>query len=181
MFAVLEHIVRVHRRMDEGLENEVVVVLFVSSILCCGERMDDENTCLFESLQEGIDVFGREVFAVGRGGKVFRDSLVVKKYPPLRRPLGREGHKLVEPACEFIRDGSEGRFFFAKGSVESLRVSLGFILVNSENETQRSFTIVVLRKFEMAKHKFEIAKRRGERIHKPAAYTDTVFLLHFVL
>ena len=73
MFAVLEHIVRVHRRMDEGLENEFVVVLFVSSILCCGEHMDDENTCLFESLQEDIDVFGREVFAVGRGGKVFRD------------------------------------------------------------------------------------------------------------
>jgi hypothetical protein len=110
VFAVLEHIVRVHRRMDEGLESEVVVVLFVSSILCCGERMDDENTCLFESLQEGIDVFGREIFAVGRGGKVFRDSLVVKKYPPLSRPLGREGHKLVKPACEFIRDGSEGRF-----------------------------------------------------------------------
>ena len=61
MFAVLEHIVRVHRRMDEGLENEVVVVLFVSSVICYGERMDDENRCLFESLQEVIDVFGREV------------------------------------------------------------------------------------------------------------------------
>ena len=70
MFAVLEHIDRVHRRMDEGLENEVVVVLFVSSVICCGERMNDENICLFESLQEVIDVFGREVFAVGRGGKV---------------------------------------------------------------------------------------------------------------
>ena len=30
VFAVLEHIVRVHRRMDEGLENEVVVILLVS-------------------------------------------------------------------------------------------------------------------------------------------------------
>ena len=69
MFAVLEHIDRVHRRMDEGLENEVVVVLFVSSVICCGERMNDENICLFESLQEVIDAFGREGFAVGRGGK----------------------------------------------------------------------------------------------------------------
>lgn len=43
-------------------------------------------------------------------GKVPRDSLVVKKYPPLRRPLGREAHELVDPACEFIRDVSEGRF-----------------------------------------------------------------------
>ena len=110
MITVLEHIVRVHRRVDKGLENEIVVVLFISSVLCCRERMDDENICLFESLQEGIDVFEREVVAVGRGGKVLRDSLVVNKYPPLRRPLGREGHKLVEPPCEFVRHISKGRF-----------------------------------------------------------------------
>ena len=81
MITVLEHIVRVHRRVDKGLENEIVVVLFISSVLCCRERMDDENICLFKSLQEDIDVFGREVSAVGRGGKVLRDSLVVNKYP----------------------------------------------------------------------------------------------------
>ena len=51
--------------MDKGLENEIVVVLFISSVLCCGERMDDENICLFESLQEVIDVLGEKGSPLG--------------------------------------------------------------------------------------------------------------------
>ena len=68
-------------------------------------------TTTTESLHELIDkYFGGEGVAVGRGGKVLRDSLMVNKYTILRQPLGREGHEVGESACEFLRHGSKGMF-----------------------------------------------------------------------
>ena len=63
MVAVLEHLVRgagVH--LDEGLEKEFIIFLFVSSVCSGGKGMDDDNVGLFESLHElktlPVKVFG---------------------------------------------------------------------------------------------------------------------------
>ena len=95
--------------------------------------MDDDNGCLFESLHELIDNFGGEGVAVGRGGKVLRDSLMVNKYTILRRPLGRVGHEEGESACEFLRHGLKGMFDPRVVGVVALRWHGGVPAVNDRD------------------------------------------------
>ena len=76
MVAVLEHLVRgagIH--LDEGLEKEFIIFLFVSSVCSGGTDMDDDNVGLFERLHELIYMFRGVGVTVGRGGDVLRDSL----------------------------------------------------------------------------------------------------------
>ena len=134
MVAVLEHLVRgagVH--LDEGLEKEFIIFLFVSSVCSGGKGMDDDNVGLFERLHELIYMFRGVGVAVGRGGNVLRDSLVVNKYAILRQAFGRESHELGESACEFLRDASKGTFNPRVLGVVALQWHRGIPAVNDRD------------------------------------------------
>ena len=134
MVAVLEHLVRgagVH--LDEGLEKEFIVVLFVSSVCKGGEGMDDDNVSLFESLHELLDICDGVGVTIGRGGDVLSDSLVVNKYATIRQPFGREAHEVGKSACEFLRHASKGSFDPRVLGVVALRWHGGVPAVNDRD------------------------------------------------